>query len=70
MTVDQLFTFANSTAADYNYAVTPAVTGVSVAANGTVTVLQSVTASTATIVATNKTTGSITASKAIAITHA
>ena len=69
MTVDKLFTFGNSTAADYDFTVTPAVTGVSVAANGTVTVLNATTTdTTATIKATNKTTSTVTATKAITIT--
>lgn len=69
VTVDKLFKFGNSTATDYTYAVTPPVTGVSVAANGTVTVLNETTTDTsATIKATNKTTSSVTATKEIAIT--
>lgn len=69
VTVDKLFTFANSAASDYNFTVDPAVTGVSVAANGTVTVLNATTTATsATIKATHKTQTSVTASKSITIT--
>lgn len=71
VTVDKLFKFENSTATDYNFAVTPAVAGVSVAANGTVTVATATigTATSATIKATHKTASGVTATKAITITH-
>ena len=69
VTVDKLFTFANSVASDYNFTVDPAVTGVSVAANGTVTVAKIGTATSATIKATHKTASGVTATKAITITH-
>ncbi|QEM42514.1 hypothetical protein QNH03_gp14 [Escherichia phage vB_EcoM_Bp10] len=69
MTVDKLFKFENSTATDYHFAVTPPVTGVSVAANGTVTVLnETITGTSATIKATNKTASGVTATKEITIT--
>lgn len=69
VTVDKLFTFANSSASDYNFTATPAVTGVSVDATGKVTVLNATTVATsATIKATHKTQTSVTASKAITIT--
>ena len=58
VTVDKLFTFGNSTATDYNFAVTPAVTVLN----------ETTTATSATITATNKTTPSVTATKEIAIT--
>lgn len=69
--MDKLFTFGNSTAADYNFTVDPTVDGVSVAANGTVTVSTAGigTATSATIKAVNKTTASVTATKAITILH-
>lgn len=71
VTVDKLFTFANSAASDYNFTVDPAVTGVTVAANGTVTVATATigTATSATIKATHKTASGVTATKAITITH-
>ena len=65
VTVDKLFTFANSVANDYNFTVDPAVTGVSVAANGTVTIATAT--GTATIKATHKTASGVTATKAITI---
>ena len=71
VTVDKLFTFANSVAGDYNFTVDPAVTGVSVVANGTVTIATATigTATSATIKATHKTASGVTATKAIAIKH-
>ncbi|UEN68338.1 hypothetical protein QNG97_gp04 [Escherichia phage MLP1] len=71
VTVDKLFTFANSVASDYNFTVDPAVAGVTVAANGTITVATATigTATSATIKATHKTAPGVTATKAITITH-
>ncbi|MFW3388446.1 UNVERIFIED_CONTAM: hypothetical protein RF648_20885, partial [Kocuria sp. CPCC 205274] len=69
--VSALFTFGGgSSAADYNFSVTPAKTGVTVSTAGVVSVAANATAGTANIVATNIATPSITATKVVTINAA